>query len=69
MINKDEVDKFSRSIEKTANTKSLSIIDSIIYHCQLIEMEVEVAAKLINKKLRKQLREEAKILRLIKIKE
>ena len=40
--------KFSRTIEEIVVEKKIPYMDAIVWYCERNEMEVEVAAKLLN---------------------
>jgi hypothetical protein len=51
--------KFSIMIEETVKEKRLSYMDAIVWWCEKNEMEIEVAAKLVNGVIKEKLRYEA----------
>jgi tRNA(Leu) C34 or U34 (ribose-2'-O)-methylase TrmL len=66
MPSRDEITKFSRSIEKSADEKKIHCMDAILMHCEETGLEVEVAASLITSKLKSRIREEAQSINLLK---
>lgn len=59
MATRDEMNSFSMMIESLANRLKISHIDAITYHCELVDMEVEVAATLVNDSLKSKIELEA----------
>lgn len=51
--------KFSKIITEIVEEKEISYMDAIMDYCQKNQLEIESAAKLINQKIKKQLKEEA----------
>ena len=51
--------KFSRTIEEIVVEKKIPYMDSIVWYCERNEMEVEVAAKLLNGIIKTKLEAEA----------
>lgn len=66
MINVLTTSKFSKIIIELVETKEITYLDAIMDYCQKNNLEVESAAKLVNQKIKAQLKVEAKDLRLIK---
>jgi hypothetical protein len=65
LTNKEEISDFTRLIESIVITKRVTYIDAVVLHCNNTGLEIEVAAKLIGKGLRKKLKEEAITLSLL----
>ena len=59
MTTKEETAEFTRLIEGIVVEKKVTYIDAIVLHCEHTGLELEMAAKLIGKTLRKKLKEEA----------
>ena len=51
--------KFSKIITEIVEEKEISYMDAIMDYCQKNQLDIESAAKLINQKIKKQLKEEA----------
>ena len=51
--------KFSRTIEEIVVEKKIQYMDAIVWYCERNEMEVEVAAKLLNGIIKTKLEAEA----------
>lgn len=66
MNNKEEIVKFSKHIEGSVKSKSISYMDAIVLHCETTGLEVEVAAKLVSPKIKSKIKKEATVLNLIK---
>ena len=66
MINILTTAKFSKIIIEIVETKEITYLDAIMDYCQKNNLEVESAAKLVNQKIKAQLRVEATELKLIK---
>tara|TARA_A100000172_G_C2948679_1_gene78301 strand:- start:132 stop:341 length:210 start_codon:yes stop_codon:yes gene_type:complete len=66
MINILTTAKFSKIIIEIVEDKEVSYLDAITDYCQKNNLEIESAAKLVNQKIKAQLKEEARELRLIK---
>ena len=69
MINILTTAKFSKIIIEVVETKEITYLDAITDYCQKNNLEIESAAKLVNQKIKAQLKEEARELRLIKANE
>ena len=61
--------KFSKIIIEIVETKQVTYLDAITDYCHKNNLEIESAAKLVNQKIKAQLKEEAKELRLIRANE
>tara|TARA_R110001592_G_scaffold351165_2_gene648135 strand:+ start:1477 stop:1692 length:216 start_codon:yes stop_codon:yes gene_type:complete len=59
MINVMTTSKFSKIITEQVEEKEISYMDAIMDYCYKNNIEVESAAKLINQKIKKILKEEA----------
>lgn len=66
MPTKSEISEFSELIEMLAEEHGLTRMDAIIYHCEQIGMEVELASSLLSTALKSKIREEAQDLNLLK---
>jgi len=53
------VSKFSKIIEEVVIDKRINYMDAIVWYCETNEMEVEVAAKLVNGVIKTKLEAEA----------
>ena len=53
------VSKFSKTIEEIVVEKRINYMDAIVWYCETNEMEVEVAAKLLNGVIKTKLEAEA----------
>ena len=51
--------KFSQIIEETVKDKRISYMDAICWWCEKNEMEIDVAAKLLNGVIKEKIRAEA----------
>ena len=69
MINILTTAKFSKIIIEVVETKDITYLDAITDYCHKNNLEIESAAKLVNQKIKAQLKEEAKELRLIRANE
>lgn len=66
MATKNEKNKFSAIIISKAENEGTNYIDSIINYCEETGLEIEVAATLLNIKLKDLIRREAEKLHYIK---
>ena len=57
--------KFSKIITDMVEEKEITYMDAIMDYCYKNQLEVESAAKLVNQKIKKQLKEEATKLNFI----
>lgn len=57
--------KFSTIIEKTVVEKRLSYLDAVVWWCEKNEMEIEIAAKLLNTTIKGKLEVEAQDLNFL----
>jgi hypothetical protein len=58
--------KFSKIITDIVEEKEITYMDAIMDYCYKNELEIESAAKLINQKIKKHLKEEATKLNFMK---
>lgn len=65
MPTKDEIANFSMSIEELVWEKDVTYMDAIILHCEDIELEIELAAKLISSSLKAKIYGEAEDLNFL----
>lgn len=65
MPTRDEKNTFSQGIMETANTKQILCIEAITNYCEDNNLEVEVAATLINDNLKARIEIEAQELRYL----
>lgn len=65
MATRDEKNTFSQSIMETANTKQIRYIEAITNYCEDTNLEIEIAATLINDNLRAHIEIEAQELRYL----
>jgi len=61
---REDVAKFSVTIEKLVANTGLSYIDAIVEHCEKNNLEFEVAAKLLSPALKMKIQNEAASLHL-----
>tara|TARA_B100001939_G_C16733440_1_gene526516 strand:+ start:430 stop:654 length:225 start_codon:yes stop_codon:yes gene_type:complete len=57
--------KFSHTIEEIAFEKKIPYMDAIVWYCEKNEVEIEVAAKLINAVLKSKIEAEAQDLNFL----
>jgi hypothetical protein len=57
--NKEDQKELERHIERIVSEKRCSHLDAIVIHCENTGLEIEVAAKLVGRTLKKKLKEEA----------
>tara|TARA_S200002703_G_scaffold34975_1_gene30205 strand:+ start:85 stop:309 length:225 start_codon:yes stop_codon:yes gene_type:complete len=57
--------KFSHTIEEIAYSKKIPYMDAIVWYCDKNEVEIEVAAKLINAVLKSKIEAEAQDLNFL----
>lgn len=65
MPTKDEITTFSLAIESIAKKKNISYMDAIIEYCTEVNLEVEVAAKLVSGALKAKIKLEAEELHFL----
>ena len=66
MPTKNEIQDFSEMIVQFSNLKKMTIMDSILEHCEKTGMEIDLASSLISTALKSKIREEAQELNLLK---
>lgn len=66
MPTKEEMKKFTSHIEQIVREKELNHIEAIVYYCEKIGMEIELASKMIEKPLKSKLSRTATDLNLVK---
>lgn len=66
MPTKDEMKEFSAIIEKIVSEKNMSFMDAVVYHCEEIGFEVELAATLLTPPIKAKIGEEAQSMNLMK---
>lgn len=66
MPTRDEIKNFSSLIENIVETKKLSYIDAIVWHCEETGFEMELAASLLSTPIKAKISEEAQNGNLIK---
>lgn len=65
MPNKEEVASFSMTIEEMVELKSMPYMDAIILHCENVQMEIEIGAKLLSGAIKAKLKAEAEELNFL----
>jgi hypothetical protein len=65
MSTRDEKNTFSLKIEQIAESQKISHMEAIIDYCESTDLEVEVAATLLNQSLKYKIEEEARDLRFL----
>ena len=65
MATEDEITTFSLSIETLAYEKRLSYLEAVIHYCQLNNLEVELAARLLSGAIKAKLQKEAEELHFL----
>ena len=66
MPTKNEIAEFSDLIAIAAVQRKLTIMDTVVAHCESSGMEVDVASTLLSSALKAKIREEAQELNLLK---
>jgi hypothetical protein len=66
MPTKDEMKKFSLTIEGMVSNTDYNYIEAIVQHCKETGLEIEVAATLITSNLKAKIHEDAANLNLLK---
>jgi hypothetical protein len=66
MPTKNEISEFSETVANLSKDLGLSLLDTIIHHCESTGMEVDVASTLISSALKSKIREQAQELNLLK---
>jgi hypothetical protein len=57
--------RFNLDIEEIVLEKSLNYIEAIVYYCEANDIEVEIAAKMINRNTKEKLQANANTLNLL----
>jgi hypothetical protein len=65
MATRDEKNTFSQSIMESANNKHILCLEAIADYCEMNNLEIEVAAELVNDNLKARLEIEAQELRYL----
>jgi hypothetical protein len=65
MATKEEKNNFSIAIEELAIKYTISYMEAITHYCEITEMEVELAASLVNENLKSKIESEAQKLRYL----
>ena len=68
MPSKTEIKDFAATIDKIVKEKELNHLEAITYYCEKTGIELEIAAKLIDKTLKAKIAQTASSLNLIKSK-
>tara|TARA_B100001057_G_scaffold166260_1_gene166940 strand:+ start:104 stop:328 length:225 start_codon:yes stop_codon:yes gene_type:complete len=68
MATKDEMKKFAIAIEGLVANTDYTYLEAIVEYCKKTELEVEVAASLINANLKSKIELQASDLNLLKVK-
>jgi len=66
MASKEEQRQFSALIESIVKDKRMSYLDAIIYHCEQIGFEIELAATLLTTPIKSKINDEAQAGNMIK---
>lgn len=66
MSDKEEAQELQNIIQALVTSKGLSYFDALIHHCEVTGLEIEVAAKLLTRTLKKHIKEDAMRLNLVK---
>jgi hypothetical protein len=66
MPTKNEIAEFSDTIATESELWKLTIMDTVVAHCESSGMEVDVASTLLSSALKAKIREEAQELNLLK---
>ena len=66
MASKEEQRQFSALIETIVKDKRMSYLDAIIYHCEQIGFEIELAATLLTTPIKSKINDEAQAGNMIK---
>lgn len=66
MPTKDEIQTFSLLIEEMASNMGCTRLDAILYHCDDIGLEIEIASTLISPALKGKIEEESQKENMIK---
>ena len=68
MATKDEMKKFAVAIEDLVANTDYTYLEAIVEYCKNTELEIEVAASLINANLKSKIELQASDLNLLKVK-
>ena len=68
MATKDEMKKFAVAIEGLVANTDYTYLEAIVQYCKNTELEIEVAASLINANLKSKIELQASDLNLLKVK-
>lgn len=68
MATKDEMKKFAMAIEGLVANTDYTYLEAIVEYCKNTELEIEVAASLINANLKSKIELQASDLNLLKVK-
>jgi len=68
MATKDEMKKFAVAIEGLVANTDYTYLEAIVEYCKNTELEIEVAASLINANLKSKIELQANDLNLLKVK-
>jgi len=68
MATKDEMKKFAMAIEGLVANTDYTYLEAIVEYCKDTELEIEVAASLINANLKSKIELQASDLNLLKVK-
>jgi len=68
MATKDEMKKFAIAIEGLVANTDYNYLEAIVEYCKNTELEIEVAASLINANLKSKIELQASDLNLLKVK-
>ena len=68
MATKDEMKKFAVAIESLVANTDYTYLEAIVEYCKNTELEIEVAASLINANLKSKIELQASDLNLLKVK-
>ncbi|MEK9693765.1 MAG: late promoter transcription accessory protein [Rhodospirillaceae bacterium] len=68
MATKDEMKKFAVAIEGLVANTDYTYLEAIVEYCKNTELEIEVAASLINANLKSKIELQASDLNLLKVK-
>lgn len=68
MPTKEEQKKFAYDIDSLVSNSDFNYIEAIVDHCKRTGLEIEVAASLINKNLKKRIESDAMDNNLLKVK-
>jgi hypothetical protein len=66
MPSREDIATFSLNIENYASTTGLDYVDAIIEYCEVNDLEIEMAAKLVSINLKAKIENDANIRNLLK---